>query len=131
MIKQLIIQKPDVSYFAVFKSLLTILSIFLDVNNKVLPVVKKCEKVDRSILSWYLFSLLNSLNIGTTGSHVPHESQDHVHATFMPAPSSKQVTLELILGWNRIPVLTTSEVLSTPHQWFGFTRLHDSYLTQS
>ena len=37
MIKQLIIQKLDVSYFAVFKSLLTILSIVLDVNNKVLP----------------------------------------------------------------------------------------------
>lgn len=34
MIKQLIIQKLDVIYFAVFKSLLTILSIFLDVNTK-------------------------------------------------------------------------------------------------
>ena len=25
-----------------------------------------------------------SLSIRTTGSHVPHESQNHVHATFMP-----------------------------------------------
>ena len=41
MIKQLIIQKLDVIYFPVFKSLLTILSIFLDVNNKVLPVVPR------------------------------------------------------------------------------------------
>ena len=30
------------------------------------------------------FHLDFSLNIGATGSHVPHKSLDHVHATFMP-----------------------------------------------
>ena len=46
-------------------------------------------------------------------------------------PSSKQVSLGLILGWNKLPVLATSGELSTPRQWFGFTRLHEPYLTQS
>ncbi len=49
--------------------------------------------------SWVLH-LDSSLNIGTTGSHVPHESLDHIHATFMPAAIQAINRLPLNLSWD-------------------------------
>src|SRR5210317_1228562 len=82
--------------------------------------------------SWGLH-LDASLTIGTTGSHVPHESLDHVHATFMPAAAQAVSRCPLSLSGSRVrtPFLTTSGELSTPQQWFGFTRLREPYLTRS
>jgi hypothetical protein len=37
-----------------------------------------------------------SLHIGTTGSHVPHKSLNHVHAAFTPAAT--QAISRLLLG---------------------------------
>jgi hypothetical protein len=64
-----------------------------------------------------------SLVIGTTGFHVPHESPDHVHATFMPAAARtvKQVSSELILGWNKIPVLTATYIFDTSSVVQGYS----------
>ena len=79
------------------------------------------------------FHLGASLSIGTTGSHVPHKSLDHVHATFMLAAAQAVSRCPLGLSGSRIrtPFLTTSGELSTPQQWFGVTRLHEPYLTRS
>ncbi|MDH4267637.1 MAG: hypothetical protein OEW45_18575 [Deltaproteobacteria bacterium] len=62
-----------------------------------------------------------SLSIGTTGSHVPHKSLDQIRATFMPdaAQAVKQVTLRLILEFDKPPVLTSS---------FSFRHLSSSSL---
>ena len=62
-----------------------------------------------------------SLSIGTTGSHVPHKSLDQIRATFMPdaAQAVKQVTLGLILEFDKPPVLTSS---------FSFRHLSSSSL---
>src|SRR4030042_2873160 len=59
-----------------------------------------------------------SLTIRTTGSHVPHMSLIQVRATFMPGhrPGSIQVSPELILVSRKLPVLTSSNFISTPHQ---------------
>jgi len=82
--------------------------------------------------SWGLH-LCFSLNIRTTGSHVPHKSLYHVHAVFMP---------EAIWPVNRLPpdlsqgndyplVLTLIPTLSTLQQRFICIRLRDTYLTKS
>ena len=62
-----------------------------------------------------------SLSIGTTGSHVPHKSLDQIRATFMPdaAQAVRQVTLGLILEFDKPPVLTSS---------FSFRHLSSSSL---
>ena len=41
-----------------------------------------------------------SLNIGTTGSHVPHKSLDQVHATFMPGAAQAVNRFPLSLSWS-------------------------------
>ena len=53
-----------------------------------------------------------SLNIGTTASHVPHESLDQVHATSMPDATQAVSRLPLGLSWgqDRPPVSTSSMV---------------------
>jgi len=49
-------------------------------------------------LSWVLH-LSFSLHIGTTVSHVPPESLDQVHATFMPDATQAISRLPLGLSW--------------------------------
>ena len=51
-----------------------------------------------------------SLNIRTTGSHVPHKSLDQGHATSMPdaARAVSRLPHKLILGYRKPPVLTSS-----------------------
>src|SRR5664280_1980126 len=51
-------------------------------------------------LSWVLH-LSFSLHIGTTGSHVPHESLDQVHATFMPDATQAVSRFPLGLSWSQ------------------------------
>jgi len=46
-------------------------------------------------------------------------------------PSSKQVSLGLILEFHKPPVLTSSNFISTPHQWFACARLPEPHLTRS
>ena len=74
-----------------------------------------------------------SLNIGTTGSHVPHKSLDQVHAISMP--DAAQTINRLPLGLSCRPPSTRSfdliSDISTPHQWFAGAHLLDPYLTQS
>ncbi|MDH3574882.1 MAG: hypothetical protein OEM90_14895 [Desulfobacteraceae bacterium] len=74
-----------------------------------------------------------SLNIGTTGSHVPHKSLDQVHAISMP--DAAQTIDRLPLGLSCRPPSTRSfdaiSDISTPHQWFACAHLPDPYLTRS
>ena len=74
-----------------------------------------------------------SLNIGTTGSHVPHKSLDQVHAISMP--DAAQSINRLPLGLSCRPPSTRSfdpiSDISTPHQWFAYAHLLDPYLTRS
>src|SRR5512135_1853132 len=51
-----------------------------------------------------------SLNIGATGSHVPHRSQDQGPATFMPDATQAVNRFPLDLSWDIVgtPVLTPS-----------------------
>jgi len=66
-----------------------------------------------SVLSllWVLH-LSFSLNIRTTASHVPHESLDQVHATFMPDATQAVSRFPPGLSWgqDRPPVSTSSTV---------------------
>ncbi len=74
-----------------------------------------------------------SLRIEATGSHVPHESLNRAHATFMPdaaQPVSRHLLdsiprQRLLLGFDAI------HTLSTLHQWFTCVRLRDPHLTRS
>jgi len=52
-------------------------------------------------LSWVLH-LSFSLHIGTTGSHVPHEGLDQVHATFMPDATQAVSRFPLDLSWSQV-----------------------------
>ena len=64
-----------------------------------------------SVLSFLWILHLNfSLNIGTTGSHVPHKSLDQIRATFMPDAAQAVNRLLLNLSWSMVspPVLTSS-----------------------
>ncbi|MBW2564395.1 MAG: hypothetical protein JRE29_10270 [Deltaproteobacteria bacterium] len=74
-----------------------------------------------------------SLNIGTTGSHVPHKSLDQVHAISMP--DAAQTINRLPLGLSCRPPSTHSfdpvSDISTPHQWFACAHLLDPHLTRS
>lgn len=55
------------------------------------------------VLSFLWFFHLNfSLNIGATGSHVPHKSPNQVHATFMPDAAQAVDRFPLDLSWNLI-----------------------------
>ena len=74
-----------------------------------------------------------SLNIGTTGSHVPHKSLDQVHAISMPGAA--QTVNRLPLGLScRPPSIRSFDAVSditTPQQWFAYAHLLDPYLTRS
>ena len=63
-----------------------------------------------------------SLNIRTTGSHVPHKSPDQVRATFMPDAAQAVNRFPLDLSWKMVspPVLASS---------FSFRHLRGSSLT--
>src|ERR1035437_1942916 len=64
-----------------------------------------------SVLSFlWVFHLNFSLSIGTTGSHVPHESLVQVRATFMPDVDQAVNRFPLDLSWSPVcpPVLTSS-----------------------
>lgn len=56
------------------------------------------------------FHLRFSLNIGMTGSHVPHKSLNQVHATFVPAAARpvNRFPPNLSRANDYLPVLTTS-----------------------
>jgi hypothetical protein len=63
-----------------------------------------------SVLSFLWVHHLNfSLSIGTTGSHVPHQSPIQVHATLMPDATQAVSRLPLDFSWGsaRPPVLTS------------------------
>ena len=59
----------------------------------------------------------------------PDSGSRHLYAGCHP--SSKQVPLGLILVSRKLPVLTSSDFISTPHRWFACARLPEPYLTQS
>ena len=67
-----------------------------------------CSALVLSLL-WVLH-LSFSLNIRTTGSHVPHKSLDQVHVTFMPDAAQAVNRFPLSLSWRpaSTPVLTPS-----------------------
>ena len=73
-----------------------------------------------------------SLPIGTTGSHVPHESLDQTHAASMPdiTRAVSRAPLGLIPGQTPCPVSMSPRLLSTRHQRFTCVRLPDPYLTR-
>lgn len=75
--------------------------------------------------------LNRSLNINVTGSRVPSQSLSKVHAISMPVADRTIIRHSPISSRNSpsIPVLTTIYGFSTPHQWFTYVRLLDSYLT--
>ena len=66
-----------------------------------------------SVLSrLWVFHLRFSLNIETTGSHVPYKSLNQGHAIFMPDAVQTVNRLPLDLSWNSAstPVLTSSQI---------------------
>jgi hypothetical protein len=75
--------------------------------------------------------LTGSLHIGATGSHVPHGSQGHGHATSMPDAGWAIIGHPPTLSQERDPLLvsTPPENVSTRHQWFAPARLRDPHLT--
>jgi hypothetical protein len=75
--------------------------------------------------------LTGSLHIGATGSHVPHGSQGHGHATSMPDAGWAIIGHLPTLSQERDPLLvsTSLENVSTRHQWFAHARLRDPHLT--
>jgi hypothetical protein len=81
--------------------------------------------------SW-VFHLSFSLDIGTTGSHVPPESLDQGHATFMPDAAQAVGRLPLGLSWSQASLQFRRHLsVSTPHQWFACARLPDPHLPRS
>ena len=75
--------------------------------------------------------LTGSLHIGATGSHVPHGSQDHGHAPFMPDAGWAIIGHPPTLSQERDPLLVSTSPgnLSTRHQGFAHARLRDPHLT--
>ena len=67
-----------------------------------------------------------SLRIGTTGSHVPHQSQIHVHAASMPdaGRALNRLASTFIPGPHHCPGFDVVLGLSTRHRRFTFVRLH-------
>ena len=67
-----------------------------------------------------------SLLIGTTGSHVPHQSQIHVHAASMPDADRalNRLRLDLIPQPPHCRGFDVVLGLSTRHRRFTFVRLH-------
>ena len=87
-----------------------------------------------SVLSFSWGLHLNfSLNIETTGSHVPHKSQDQVHAISMPDATQTINRLPLGLSCRPPSIHSFDDIsdFSTPHQWFACAHLLDPYLTRS
>ena len=74
-----------------------------------------------------------SLNIRATGSHVPRESLDQSHATFMPeaAQAVSRYPLNLSRALDRSPVLTSPLLFRRLIEWFAYARLSESYLPRS
>jgi hypothetical protein len=74
-----------------------------------------------------------SLNIETTGSHVPHKSLTQIHATFTPEAAQAVSRLPLNLSWTqyRSPVYTSSLLFRRLIEWFACARLSESYLPRS
>jgi hypothetical protein len=87
-----------------------------------------------SVLSFSRDLHLNfSLNIETTGSHVPCRSLTQSHATFTPeaAQAVKRLPLNLSRTLHRSPVLTSPITFRRLIEWFACTRLSGSYLPRS
>jgi hypothetical protein len=96
-----------------------------------------------SVLSFSWGLHLNfSLNIETTGSHVPHKSPDQVHAISMPDAAQTINRLPLSLSWGSpsTPVLTPSQIfrhlingsltlISLIHTWHGLCHAFSLTLT--
>jgi hypothetical protein len=79
-----------------------------------------------SVLNRLRYFLLRvSLNIGTTGSHVPHKSLIRLLAAFMPeaARAVSRSPPDCSRSRNPTPVLTSSKELSTRHQRFACAQL--------
>jgi len=73
-----------------------------------------------------------SLNIKTTGSHVPHKSLDQVcHLYAGRRPASKQAPSGLILELSEYPSFDAIPDISTPHRWFAVAHLLDPHLIPS
>ncbi len=82
-----------------------------------------------SVLSFSWDLHLNfSLNIETTGSHVPHKSLTQIHATFTPeaAWAVNRFPPNLSRTQYSNPVLTSSLI-----EWFAYARLSESHLPRS
>ena len=87
-----------------------------------------------SVLSFLWDLHLNfSLNIETTGSHVPHKSLTQSHAIFTPEAAQAVSRFPLNLSWthNRNPVLTSSIIFRRLIEWFACARLSESHLPRS
>ena len=74
-----------------------------------------------------------SLNIKTTGSHVPHKSLCQVHAFCMPDAvwTVNRYPPDLSRANVHLPVLTSSMCFSTLHQRFTYVHLLNTHLTGS
>jgi hypothetical protein len=77
--------------------------------------------------------LIFSLNIGTTGSHVPYLSLIQIHAVFKPDAIQAGLQISACI----YPEATTTfgsdvnDTISTGHQRFAFAHLSGSYLMES
>jgi hypothetical protein len=82
--------------------------------------------------SW-VFHLRFSLNIETTGSHVPSKSLNQGHAIFMPDAAQTVSRFPLDLSWRPwcTPSFDVISYVTTPHQWFACAHLLDSHLIPS
>jgi hypothetical protein len=87
-----------------------------------------------SVLSFSWGLHLNfSLNIETTGSHVPHKSLTQSHATFTPeaAWAVNRFPPNLSRTQYSSPVLTSSIIFRRLIEWFACARLSESHLPRS
>ena len=77
------------------------------------------------ILASWGYHLCFSLNIRTTGSHVPYSSLYPGHAASMPAAATPDTSLRRSSSRNfaGTPVLTATFTVSTPHRRFTFVHL--------
>jgi hypothetical protein len=120
-----LIFKSDWMIQLLHSSSVTVLSLLLQVNSPL------CSASVLSLLRDLRLSF--SLNIRTTGSHVPYESLNQDHATYMPdaAQTVSKFLLYLSRKSRQLPVLTSSLAFRHVIAWLTFVRLLESYLILS
>lgn len=99
------------------------------------PLLRLAPSLYPALVLWCSWDLhLHvSLGIGVTGSHVPHESLNRLHATYMPdaAQAVDRSPPALVPQQLSLHGFDIVLIFSTRHQRFTCVRLFGSYLTGS